>query len=922
MIKRRAPIQSVLAQRKLFAAGGMVAQQPAAQQMPMGMPQMPQMPMGVRQQQQMPMGMPMGMPMPQQMPMGMLMGVPQQMPQQMPMGVPQQQVSAPPRPQQMPMGVPQQMQQRPTGAPQGILASSRSLIDAVAADAVNPAGGNTLSMKKGGLASDGRGNLHLPPTSYTRISPDVTIPGYTSGGDLSGLPQGDIIALMHGGERPVRPQPQPEVGDPRYPPTPVIGQGTDRQNMSLQDWQKVVFGSDTRDLPFEAMAWRDNVFSPTTGSPGLDLVQGAGDSVDLVATGLSRGVNFVSDAVLDFVTFLQGGDDSPVGPIPSETDYLTYAMQIRAVEKLLRNAPDVKGVSKDKVLATISESAKEVVKQNPDVDGEVLSRVVAGMVRKEYDWQSEMFSEKGIDDQGYLRPPGSDAAQRQMGSIKEARSGGQRFNREGFIEDPASMDEQQRDQGGGTTDVVIDEATDGGDAAKTDGGDAVETAVETAAKTAGGDAGSIAAKTAVETARATVNQSETTPEDNKKTMKKFKDEFMEAMPKYEGMTESEKGFLIAEAGLRVMAGQSPNAIKNIAEGLKGLGPELMKGAKEKRDWNRQVELSAVKYGIERFNKAETEERKLETTTEKLIGIGNGSFKLPNGKTVKFKEGEVVFVPKSIILETGTPGNLIDPQTRGIQITAAATRAKAAQATQAAIRKELIVEDSTSKALKESFLKSSDKVVLGYEVKALIENSFDISDEATGIKNFGKELIFKGLSATGWRPESLLGKGSPEEKEAALVKQYGGRKKYNNQMQEVANRLLKRLLGEGSKNVSNVDRLLAQEISGLVKDISTGISANPTLLRQRLKRILEMSEKDIEAGQTEMQQMYSEYSTRIQPGMPIGVKGASYSDRVLAPLAKQSLLERRRSIRTPQQQQVFGSISGFTFKDGKYVVNQK
>ena len=915
MIKRRAPIQSVLAQRKLFAAGGMVAQQPAAQQMPMGMPQMPQMPMGVRQQQQMPMGMPMGMPMPQQMPMGMLMGVPQQMPQQMPMGVPQQQVSAPPRPQQMPMGVPQQMQQRPTGAPQGILASSRSLIDAVAADAVNPAGGNTLSMKNGGLASDGRGNLHLPPTSYTRISPDVTIPGYTSGGGLSGLSQEDTIALMHGGERPVRPQPQPEVGDPRYPPTPVIGQGTDRQNMSLQDWQKVVFGSDTRDLPFEAMAWRDNVFSPTTGSPGFDLVQGAGDSFDLVATGLSRASNFVSDAVLDFATFLQGGDDSPVGPIPSETDYLTYAMQIRAVEKLLRNAPDVKGVSKDKVLATISESAKEVVKQNPDVDGEVLSRVVAGMVRKEYDWQSEMFSEKERkteSEKGFLRPPGSDAAQRQLKAI----SGGQKFNREGFIEDPASMDAQRRDQGGIPAAETAG-ASDGGDLDSIDqqkrdqvgGASAVSSAV---AET----------QNAVETARATVNQSETTPEDNKKTMKKFKDEFMEAMPKYEGMTESEKGFLIAEAGLRVMAGQSPNAIKNIAEGLKGLGPELMKGAKEKRDWNRQVELSAVKYGIERFNKAETEERELETTTEKLIGIGNGSFKLPNGKTVKFKEGEVVFVPKSIILETGTPGNLIDPQTRGIQITAAATRAKAAQATQAAIRKELIVEDSTSKALKESFLKSSDKVVLGYEVKALIENSFDISDEATGIKNFGKELIFKGLSATGWRPDSLLGKGTAEQKEEALVKQYGNRKKYNQQMQEVANRLLKRLLGEGSKNVSNVDRLLAQEISGLVKDISTGISANPTLLRQRLKRILEMSEKDIESGQTEMQQMYSEYSTRIQPGMPIGVKGASYSDRVLAPLAKQSLLERRRSIRTPQQQQVFGSISGFTFKDGKYVVNQK
>jgi hypothetical protein len=61
---------------------------------------------------------------------------------------------------------------------------------------------------------------------------------------------------------------------------------------------------------------------------------------------------------------------------------------------------------------------------------------------------------------------------------------------------------------------------------------------------------------------------------------------------------------------------------------------------------------------------------------------------------------------------------------------------------------------------------------------------------------------------------------------------------------------------------------------------------------------------------------------VQPGLPIGVSGASYSERVLAPLAQQSLIDRQKSERLPQQQKVFGSIPGFEFKDGKYIVNKK
>ena len=93
-----------------------------------------------------------------------------------------------------------------------------------------------------------------------------------------------------------------------------------------------------------------------------------------------------------------------------------------------------------------------------------------------------------------------------------------------------------------------------------------------------------------------------TPKEATRDLKFYVNEFKENLPEYEGMSDQEKGFLLMDAGLRVMAGQSPNAITNIANGLKGIGAEFAKDKKEKRKWDRQVELSAAKYGLEAMNK--------------------------------------------------------------------------------------------------------------------------------------------------------------------------------------------------------------------------------------------------------------------------------------------------------------------------------
>ena len=97
-----------------------------------------------------------------------------------------------------------------------------------------------------------------------------------------------------------------------------------------------------------------------------------------------------------------------------------------------------------------------------------------------------------------------------------------------------------------------------------------------------------------------------TAEDRSAALIRYKKEFMDQLPKYQGMSEGEKGWAIAEAGFRIAAGKSPNAITNIAEGLKGMGAEFAKDEKTKRAWDRSVDLSAAKYALSAVAKDEAQ----------------------------------------------------------------------------------------------------------------------------------------------------------------------------------------------------------------------------------------------------------------------------------------------------------------------------
>ena len=122
MIQRRRPIESAIAERKMFNMGGMAASMPQPTYMDL-----------------------------------MQQGI---------MGMPQQ-----------PMGMPQQ--------PQGIMASSQPLVDAIAADANNPAGGDTLSMAQGGAVGFANGGAQYDPAASAERS--VRLPSRTPSENLQTL---------------------------------------------------------------------------------------------------------------------------------------------------------------------------------------------------------------------------------------------------------------------------------------------------------------------------------------------------------------------------------------------------------------------------------------------------------------------------------------------------------------------------------------------------------------------------------------------------------------------------------------------------------------------------------------------------------------------------------------------------------------
>jgi len=312
-----------------------------------------------------------------------------------------------------------------------------------------------------------------------------------------------------------------------------------------------------------------------------------------------------------------------------------------------------------------------------------------------------------------------------------------------------------------------------------------------------------------------------------KTIADYKKDFMDEMPEYEGMSESEKGYALMEAGLRVAAGESSNAITNIAKGLKGFGATFAKDEKEKRAWSRQVELSASKYGLQKVAQ-DTAELRADAKADRNLYTKvfrvrpgqtferNGEVR-PEGSTVILKVGEIkdgtvdlakLQTEDSISTELKAYNNRLKLQLKGL--------------------KDNTIKPDEFEATKKAYLKDSSQVRTNVAVTGYLKNALAAlnTEDVTGFRGAGKDIVLKIGNATGLKEfsEEAFGKLTTKAQ-------------YQRFTEGATTKFIEGLISEGGK-ISDFERDLARELSGAIGTrLYSGITADTEVLTGKIKSFI-------------------------------------------------------------------------------------
>jgi len=282
-------------------------------------------------------------------------------------------------------------------------------------------------------------------------------------------------------------------------------------------------------------------------------------------------------------------------------------------------------------------------------------------------------------------------------------------------------------------------------------------------------------------------------------LKQLINEFTSNAPEYEGM---DRGLAIAKIGFAMAAGKSPNALTNIAEALSQGADMFLKDDEKRRDFKRQIELAGLQYGLGEVSKQRAEGRAQARQDRALKYFVAGKEMIFDG--VKYGKDDIVAVPEGYIRQAGVPPGLTTENL-----------------VKGALTNKIKIEELLAKAKKENRMTDKDyrenrKVVtdatLDFEksrnLTTLLEGQiFQVAKgNVTGVTAFANDLINKAANTAG----------------IDMGFKYETLERYDADMRKVANQLIKDLLGEGSKNISNVDRQLASEIVGLFTTGASGI----------------------------------------------------------------------------------------------------
>ena len=264
-------------------------------------------------------------------------------------------------------------------------------------------------------------------------------------------------------------------------------------------------------------------------------------------------------------------------------------------------------------------------------------------------------------------------------------------------------------------------------------------------------------------------------------------------------------------------------------------------------------MSALQYGLGEVSKQRAEGRAQARQDRNLKYFVAGKEMIFDG--VKYGKDDIVAVPEGYIRQAGVPPGL----TTENLVKGAQTLKGQIEKLLAEQKEKKIMTDKDYRANREVIGTAASKFEESRNLMTLVEGSIYkvVGGEVTGLAPAAKNLIDKAFAA------AFNGKG------VEFDKTYRSVAEYNRDMQEVANKLIKEIIQEGGKNISNVDRKLAQEIVGLYTGYGGYIFQNENVLLGRLQSIHRTLQKTQQKSIADMTDMLNlSIGRTFQSGDPV------------------------------------------------------
>lgn len=361
---------------------------------------------------------------------------------------------------------------------------------------------------------------------------------------------------------------------------------------------------------------------------------------------------------------------------------------------------------------------------------------------------------------------------------------------------------------------------------------------------------------------------EGTPEEVGGQLETLMNEFTSKAPQFEGMN---KGLALAKIGFAMAAGQSPNAVTNIANALSEGADAFIKDNKDKAAFDRQVKLSALQYGLTEIGKERAEERTAAREGRALKTFIADAPVTIEGRT--YEAGDPVAVSVDYIRKNGIPSELTTPEL-----------IKAAQERQSATAKSLdelikagTLTNKDARAEAELYQNSVGNVIGAETAINLLENSLvNVAEgKVTGLAPAFRNVVRQGGSFFGID----MGSEYKDVDEARAAMRFA--------LQQAIPVTVGSTQSANSISDRDVDLLITAMFG---QDALTGgpftfATDDPDLMGQRLQRAIQQIRTGQKSEIANMQAVESRLSTMYAPGSS-RVSGVTPAIQQLAPFQRQ------------------------------------